>query len=240
MTTSPLDKPEISSNSGVSPVSLLIFCGVVGVPLIIFSLFIDKHLCSVGFQLLLSFGLVLLIAPAFGIRAYGALKKYGMEIGGVGAGVLVMLLILFSMVHLYSRSYNTLYCRHQENLVIQSLPQVESAHAESAPQQSESDEIGWTYVGINFGQGWDEKYFKWQENNESLPQKDAILTATGSVHLRKDHVRYQKDEGWVNSESIGIIHPHDKVKVLDIKTVADGFCWVKVRRIKSQKKERSP
>lgn len=237
MTTSSLDKPEILSNSGISPVSLLIFCSVVGLPLIIFSLVIDRHLCSVGFQLLLSFGLVLLIASVFGVSAYGALKKYGMEIRGVGAGILVMLLILFSMVHFYARSYNTLYCRHQENLVIQRLPQVESAHAKNAAQQSESDQIGWTYVGINFGQGWDEKYFKWNDNNESLPQKDAILTATGSVHLRKDHIRYMKDEGWVNSQSVGIIHPDDKVEVLDTKTVADGFHWVKVRKIKNSKKE---
>ncbi len=237
MTTSSLDRPDSLSNSRVPPVSLLIFCGVIGVPLIIFSLFIDKHLCSVGFQLLLSFGLVLLIVPAFGITAYGRLKKYGMEIGGVGVGVLVMLLILFSMVHLYSRSYNTLYCRHQENLVIQRLLQVESAYAESAPQQSGSDEIGWTYVGINFGQGWDEKYFKWEDNNESLPQKGYILTATGSVHLRKDHIRYVKDAGWVNAKSVGIIHPDDKVKVLDTKTVADGFRWVRVKRITGQKKE---
>ena len=240
MTTSPLDKPEILSNSGVPPISSLIFCGVVGVPLIVFSIFIDKHLCSVGLQLLLSFGLVLLITPLFGIKVYGALKKYGMEIGGVGAGVLVMILILFSLVHFIARSYNTLYCSHEENLVIQRLSHVESAHAESTSQKLESDEIGWTYVGINFGQGWDEKYYKWEGQNKSLPQQDAILTATGSVHLRKDHIRYNKDKGWTNSESIGIIHPEDKVKVLDIKIVADGFCWIKARRIKSQKKESNP
>ena len=186
----------------------------------------------------MSCGLVLLIAAAFGITAYGALKKSGMEIGGVGAGVLVMLLILFSMVHLYSQSDNNIYCANSyENVVFQGLLHVESVHAQSVSQESEADEIGWTYVGIKFGESWDEKYYKWEGNNESLPQKGYILTATGSVHLRKDHIRYMKDEGWVNAESIGIIHPDDEVKVLDTKKVADGFHWVKVKRIKSKKTE---
>ena len=241
MPTPSLDSPGDSPGSSLHSRELLfVVFGVllIGGLLVGFSYYTDKHLCSLGTRLVMSCGLVLLMAALFGIRAYAVFQRYNLEIGGAALGVLVMAIVLFSVVNLQAqKDTNRLMCVHHENVEPQSLLQIESAYAQSVSQESESDEIGWTYVGINFGQGWDEKYFQWKEEAKKLPQKGYVLTATGSVHLRKDHIRYIKDEGWVNAESIGIIHPDDKVKVLETKTVADGFRWVKVRRIQGQKKE---
>ena len=92
----------------------------------------------------------------------------------------------------------------------------------------ESVTTGWAYVGISFDQNWYEKYFAWDDDSMRLPQNGDVLTATGSVNLRVAHIRFEENKGWVNSPVIGVIHPKDKVKVLELHTVADGFHWVKV------------
>ena len=94
---------------------------------------------------------------------------------------------------------------------------------------------GWVYVGIFFGEDWDEKYFDWDGDSEGPPQKDDILTATGSVHLRVDHIRYEENKGWVNSRVIGIIQLGDTVKVLKTQTVAEGYHWVEVKKINGKR-----
>ena len=215
----------------------------------------DPNLCAIASQLIMSCGLVMLIVAVFGIKAYGTLKKYDFEIRGAALGVAVMMLILFQVINFYVRNSKDLYCSNsyenvvekseekknaeKDNLEIRSLLQVESAHAQSVVQEAESDKIGWAYVGINFGQSWDEKYFDLDGDSDSerLPKRGDRLIATGSVHLREDHIRYTQDEGWVNSKSRGVVSRGDMVEVLDIKTIADGFHWVKVRKIKSKKEE---
>ncbi len=234
MIQSPTDSPGISSNNGSPPLHILISCFVVGVLFISFSLIIDMHLCSLGIQLLMCVGVVLVIWALSGKQVYAVFKKYDLEIRGVALAIIVMIMMLFAIVHLYARS-NEMRCKMDENVVIKSWVQIESAHAQSASQKSESD--GWVYVGIKFGQSWDERYFTWDGYSKGPPEKGKTLTATGTVHLREDHIRYTEDEGWVNSTSVGIIKPGNRVKVLDTKTVADGFHWVKIRRLQNEKKK---
>lgn len=98
---------------------------------------------------------------------------------------------------------------------------------------------GWVYVGIFFGENWDEKHFNWDGDSKGPPQKDDILTLTAtteSVNLRVDHIRFEEGKGWVNSRVIGVIQPKDTVKVLEIQTVAEGYHWVKVEKINGKRK----
>ena len=86
---------------------------------------------------------------------------------------------------------------------------------------------GWTYVGIFYDGSWVEKFYKWAGDSKP-PKKDDVLEATGSVHARRDHIKFDLNtEQWVNADVVGLVHPGDKVRVDSVKNVADGFYWVK-------------
>lgn len=90
----------------------------------------------------------------------------------------------------------------------------------------------WAYVGINFGNVWDEKYFKWKDDNDHIPAKGDVLTATGSVNLRKDRIRFSFGEGWINSPIVGLIQPGEKIRVENTQVVAGGFYWIEGELVK--------
>ena len=91
--------------------------------------------------------------------------------------------------------------------------------------------IGWVYIGSNFGGPWKEKYFKWENNQASLPEIGNILKATGSVHLRKGYIKFDSKVGrWINEDVIGLVRPGDKVEVTDTKEVTTGFHWAEIKR----------
>ena len=96
--------------------------------------------------------------------------------------------------------------------------------------QLQNSPIGWVYVGMNFGEMWEEKYFEWNDDS-NVPKKGDVLTANGSVNLRADHIRYDWDiKQWVNADIVGLIRPGDEVEVTDVENVADGFYWVEIKR----------
>ena len=97
-----------------------------------------------------------------------------------------------------------------------------------SPSKQDVTPIGWVYIGINSDNQWIEKYFDWN-NNSSLPAKGVIMTANGSVHLRKDYIKFHSTTGrWVNSDVVGLVRSGDKVKVTGIKNVAEGFYWAEI------------
>lgn len=101
----------------------------------------------------------------------------------------------------------------------------------SAPVRRGSQLEGWSYLGINYGSEWQEKHFSWTGNGEALPRKGDILTTNGRVNLRENHIRFDRDDGWVNAPVISVLRPKQQVEVTDVETVAAGYHWVKVRRI---------
>ncbi len=221
MTTSPSGNPKFSSNNPVRWPSLptwLPIAGILlGLLLGVVSLLIDQHLCSSGIRMAFCIGAALILS-GFGTQASGRWNNFTLA----GAGVLALL--IYGFFHM--QETQNPYCAHRE---AQGPLQVQSAYAQIVSQKEKAD--GWVYVGINFGKNWDEKYFDWTSDNDRLPRRDDELTATGSVNLRKDHIRFKKGEGWVNAEVLDVIGPHTKVKVLETKTVADGFHWVKIKKI---------
>ena len=106
---------------------------------------------------------------------------------------------------------------------------VESAsNLNESPPKQDVTPIGWVYIGINFDNQWIEKFFNWK-NDSSLPTTGVTMTANGLVHLRKDYIRFDSTTGrWVNSDVVGLVRPGDKVKVISIKNVAEGFHWAEI------------
>ena len=254
MTTSSLDNPESVSHDARQHFSLPMWLPIVGIflglILVCVSLYVDEHLCSNGLKIVFCIGAALILS-GFGTQASGKWKNF--SIAGAGA----IALLIFGFVYV---QHPDVSCAHRASLAQSAKVQgagtpvgqtqggetqgtgtqgVDSrttdTPSEGIPSMQEEEIDGWVYIGSSFGLDWGEKFFKW--DGKSLPQKGATLTATGSVHLRRDHIRYRQNEGWVNSKSIGIINPDDKFEVLEIKTIADGFHWVKVRKIKSKKEE---
>lgn len=228
MTTSPSDNNlGSSSNNPVwrSPLpTWLPIAGILlGLLLGVASLLIDQHLCSGGIRMAFCIGAALVLA-GFGTQASGRWNNLNLT----GAGALALLICSF----VYIQETQNLYCLHRE---AQNPLQVQSAYAQIVSQEEKAD--GWVYVGINFGKNWDEKFFDWTGDNERPPRKGDDLTAIGSVNLRKDHIRFKKDEGWVNAEVLDVIGRDTKVKVLETKTVADGFHWVKIKKIQMKSGE---
>lgn len=100
-------------------------------------------------------------------------------------------------------------------------PQSDSKPSHSAASALHAD--GWVYVGTGSGLEWDEKYFDWNGEKDRLPEKDDILTATGSVNLRVPF--------GCQARIVGAIAPGEPVQVLRIQTVADCHHWVQVKRM---------
>ncbi len=90
-------------------------------------------------------------------------------------------------------------------------------------------QIGWIYLGTNFGAGWGEQYFASKTKN-SIPKPGDVLTATGNVNLRTDHIKFDIATGWKNAPSIGVVKTGQTVKVKQIKLVAGGFYWAEIER----------
>ncbi len=93
----------------------------------------------------------------------------------------------------------------------------------SHPAESVRQVDGWVYVGTGSGLEWDEKYFNWDGEQDRLPEKGDILTATGSVHLRMPL--------GCQAPIVGAIAPGERVHVLRAQTVADCHHWVQVKRM---------
>ena len=93
----------------------------------------------------------------------------------------------------------------------------------SHPAELSRQANGWLYVGTGSGLEWDEKYFNWDGEQDRLPEKGDILTATGSVHLRMPL--------GCQSPIVGAIAPGERVHVLRATTVADCHHWVQVKRM---------
>ena len=98
-------------------------------------------------------------------------------------------------------------------------------------EPSGASKAGWVYVGINYGKRWAKKNFTWDDETRQ-PRKGDVLTATDFVNLRADHNRFDMNKGWVNARKLGVIRRNDKVRVIGTKTVAVGFHWVKVERVR--------
>ena len=94
-----------------------------------------------------------------------------------------------------------------------------------------SGTVGWTYVGINFGDSadtWEERYFNW-EGDQATPREGDVLTATGAVHVRSDHIKYDEQaETWVNAEVVGFVHPGDQIRVNAVRKIENGYYWVEI------------
>ena len=96
------------------------------------------------------------------------------------------------------------------------------------PLKMDDGPIGWVYIGINFDDQWEEKYFDWNIDS-SLPETGVTMMANGSVHLRKDHIKFDSNTSrWINADIVGLVHPGDKVKVIRTKNVAGGFYWAEI------------
>ena len=103
-----------------------------------------------------------------------------------------------------------------------------ASNLNESPQQQNVTPIGWVYIGINFDNQWIEKYFDWN-NDSSLPAAGATMTANGSVHLRKDYIKFDSTTGrWVNSDVVGLVRRDDQVNVIRIENVAEGYYWAEI------------
>lgn len=105
------------------------------------------------------------------------------------------------------------------------------ASHEKIKEQRKTAKTSWVYVGINFGDRWEERHFRW-ENDSGVPTKGDIMIATGSVNRREKYIEFNPKIGrWVNADVIGQVHPGEKVKVTAVKKVARGFYWAEISQV---------
>ena len=91
---------------------------------------------------------------------------------------------------------------------------------------------GWVHLGITLNDDWAELYFDWQNKDSNLPEKGDILVARGTVHFRTDAIRYDLEkEQWIRSGLLGMIRPGDKVILISIENISQGFYWAEVERV---------
>ena len=99
------------------------------------------------------------------------------------------------------------------------------------PSLDKHSRDGWIYVGILYEGEWEEKYFDWQGDGKA-PEKGDVLTAAGSVNIRQDVIKYDRNaEVWKNARIVGLVKPGDRVQVKQVETVADDFVWIRAERL---------
>ena len=100
------------------------------------------------------------------------------------------------------------------------------------PRTVRSGMMAWAYVGIHTSHNWIVRYFSIEGQPETdRPKPGDTLTARGQVNVRAGPIEYLPDTGWTNKRITGLIRKDDKLKVLEVKDIANGFIWVKFRRL---------
>ena len=120
-----------------------------------------------------------------------------------------------------------------DTLPLDGLPSgtVSPASHEKIKEQRKTIKRSWVYVGINFGDRWEERYFQW-ENDSGVPKEGDVMIATGSVNRREKYIEFDPKIGrWVNADVMGQVHPGEKVKVTAVKKVARGFYWAEISQV---------
>ena len=91
---------------------------------------------------------------------------------------------------------------------------------------STSAKQGYAFFGIREDNGiWSDKNFKIESAGDRLPQVGDIAVTTGSVNVRKGYITYGAS-GWTNQRTTGLLRAGDKVKIVEVKQVTDGFWWI--------------
>lgn len=96
-------------------------------------------------------------------------------------------------------------------------------------QASKAD--GWVYLGTHYGKGDSDWYFSWTDDTAVLPSTGQTITATGNVHLREDHIRFDLTSGWQNADAVGLVAKNDTVRVREVKEVAFGHYWARIEKM---------
>ena len=90
---------------------------------------------------------------------------------------------------------------------------------------------GWVYLGTRYGKGNSDWYFSWADDTAALPSTGQTITATGNVHVREDHIRFDLASGWQNADAVGLVAKNDTVRVREVKEVAFGHYWARIEKM---------
>jgi hypothetical protein len=89
---------------------------------------------------------------------------------------------------------------------------------------------GFAFFGVRRASGaWSEKHFLIPGAGERPPQKGDDAVADGSVNVRAGYIVYG-ESGWTNQRAIGVLRRGEKVKVVEVKEVVEGFWWISYTR----------
>ncbi len=73
---------------------------------------------------------------------------------------------------------------------------------------------------------WKERHFVILKRKDTIPKAGDVLSAIGSVNIRKNYITLIHDK-WTNAPIIGSISKGVKIKVLEVKEVYPNYFWIK-------------
>lgn len=87
---------------------------------------------------------------------------------------------------------------------------------------------GWVYVGVRYTDKWAERHFSWDGDSADNLKEGLVIEATGNVNIRADHIRFTLENGWQNSEIVGLVRRGKKITVRNTELVAGSFLWAEI------------
>jgi hypothetical protein len=92
-----------------------------------------------------------------------------------------------------------------------------------------SPETGWVYYGTRSSSGWSERLFKVvsKPDGAAEPQAGDAIEALGNVSVRSGPIEFSLFKGWQNQRLDGILHAGDRVRVQEVKRIANDRVWLR-------------
>jgi len=109
--------------------------------------------------------------------------------------------------------------------LVERIPNVLPTEAATAKAEQG---IGWVFLGVKYGSKWGEKNFEWPEDG-GLPADGDVISATSNVNLRERHIQFDAKTGWQKSPILGLVKSGEKLTVMQVEEVAEGYFWAAVR-----------